>query len=911
VYDALRRPTGTFVLDRDGVLRMTGRTVYGEAIPEPEQLNLRGRVVQVYDQAGVTETDEYDFKGNPLVIARRLAKSYKTDPDWSEEAELEETKYAVRTRYDALNRQTEAVAPDGSVLRTSYNESNLPQAIEANLRGESAPDGSPSWTPFVTNIDYDPRGRRTKLEYGNGAVTTFAYDPLTYRLSKLETRRQRADYPADCPDSPSAEWPGCGVQQLSYVYDPVGNITRVRDDAQQTVFFRNRRIEPGASYTYDALNRLIEAAGREHLGLAGGEAGAPVMPDADNRFHSGLAHPGDGLALGTYVERYDYDAVGNLLSVRHRGSDPAQPGWRRCYQYATDSNRLLSTGAPGNPASLCETASAAVPVYAERYVYDAHGNMTAMPHLQRLEWDHADRLRSTVRQTVTATEGTPETTWYVYDAAGRRVRKVTESQAPDGVEPIRMKERIYLGPFEIYREFRGDGVAVELERETLHLMDGERRVAIVETRTLGAGDEPERLIRYQLGNHLGSAALELDDRARVISYEEYYPFGSTSYQAVRLSTETPKRYRYSGKERDEESGLYCHDARYYSPWLGRWTSADPLGIADGVNAYAAFHGNPIRYVDPTGLANEPSNFIEYAETKGIGLERMKELGVEGRVEVGLGQHPSTGKYMLLQGGAGDVGFGDLIAIGHSHTGSDKMASPSNADLDLFEARNIKEHWIYGEEQGWGRITFDENTKSFEAMRTKNGNIVSTTFTENPNYNPEDLSLQSRMSRWVPGKQSVVVENATLDPATFKEGSITERGGGSSRQIVEKPQTSVEEMPRRSLSSRVGTAIDTATPGAAKALEVAGIAYAAYDITTKTAETTREKGALMGAAQAGKTTAKHATAALWFAAGGALALTLVTGGVAAPLAAAAVGALFAAGGTYATHSLIDTYTPDLK
>ncbi len=45
--------------------------------------------------------------------------------------------------------------------------------------------------------------------------------------------------------------------------------------------------------------------------------------------------------MGTYVERYAYDAVGNLLSMRHRRNDPAHPGWKRCYQYATDSNRLL------------------------------------------------------------------------------------------------------------------------------------------------------------------------------------------------------------------------------------------------------------------------------------------------------------------------------------------------------------------------------------------------------------------------------------------------------------------------------------------------------------------------------------------------------------------------------------------
>ena len=120
-----------------------------------------------------------------------------------------------------------------------------------------------------------------------------------------------------------------------------------------------------------------------------------------------------------------------------------------------------------------------------------------------------------------------------------------------------MKERVYLGGFEIYREFAGDGATVTLERETLHVMDDKQRVALVETKTTDQAAPPNTLpaalTRYQFGNHLGSACLELDADAQVISYEEYTPYGSTSYQAVRSQTETPKRYRYTGQERDEEN----------------------------------------------------------------------------------------------------------------------------------------------------------------------------------------------------------------------------------------------------------------------------------------------------------------------------------------------------------------------
>jgi RHS repeat-associated protein len=158
-----------------------------------------------------------------------------------------------------------------------------------------------------------------------------------------------------------------------------------------------------------------------------------------------------------------------------------------------------------------------------------------------------------------------------------------------------------LGSFEIYREYAGDGQTVTLARETLHLMDDKQRIALVETRTQGSDPAPAQLIRYQLGNHLGSVSLELDDQAQIISYEEYYPYGSTSYQAVSSQTETPKRYRYTGKERDEESGLYYYGFRYYAPWLARWCSTDPAGTADGTNLYLNVRANPLRQVDPNGL----------------------------------------------------------------------------------------------------------------------------------------------------------------------------------------------------------------------------------------------------------------------------------------------------------------------
>ncbi len=228
--------------------------------------------------------------------------------------------------------------------------------------------------------------------------------------------------------------------------------------------------------------------------------------------------------------------------------------------------------------------------------------MLRMPHLggglpgPNMHWDYKDQLRQTDL-------GGGGTAFYVYDASGQRVRKVWE-KAPGLTE-----ERIYLGGFEIFRKHGGPIGAntATLERETLHVMDDKQRIALVETRTLdtaGNDQAPRQLIRYQFGNHLGSASLELDEQAQIISYEEYAPYGSSTYQAVRSQTETAKRYRYTGKERDEESGLYYFGGRYGLPWLARWTQCDPKGFVDGPNLYQYASNSPVRYTDPTGFGPE-------------------------------------------------------------------------------------------------------------------------------------------------------------------------------------------------------------------------------------------------------------------------------------------------------------------
>jgi YD repeat-containing protein len=131
---------------------------------------------------------------------------------------LEAEGFTTRATFDALNRPVTQTTPDNSTIRRTYNEANLLETIDANLRGETAAE-QPVWKPFVTDIDYHAKGQRERVVYGNGVTTTYNYDPLTFRLVRLQTLRDSEP-----------------LQDLSYTIDPMGNITHIEDDAQQTIY---------------------------------------------------------------------------------------------------------------------------------------------------------------------------------------------------------------------------------------------------------------------------------------------------------------------------------------------------------------------------------------------------------------------------------------------------------------------------------------------------------------------------------------------------------------------------------------------------------------------------------------------------------------------------------------------------
>jgi hypothetical protein len=183
--------------------------------------------------------------------------------------------------------------PDHSITCPTP-QANLLEAIHVNLRGKTHPNNEPIWTPFVTNIDYNAKGQRVLIEYGmldstgnSKARTQYDYDRDTFRLTQLLTTRSL----------------NTQLQSLNYAYDPVGNITAIRDEAQPVIFFDQ---QVGRTPLRRRAYRLIEAEGRaRRAGRPAPLSTSPVI--APNRTMSGPCASTPGA---------DYDPVGNICDAR-------------------------------------------------------------------------------------------------------------------------------------------------------------------------------------------------------------------------------------------------------------------------------------------------------------------------------------------------------------------------------------------------------------------------------------------------------------------------------------------------------------------------------------------------------------------------------------------------------------------
>ncbi|MGJ0483198.1 MAG: toxin TcdB middle/N-terminal domain-containing protein [Methylomicrobium sp.] len=589
-YDEGNRPNRLWA--RDGLnqpLTLRELSIYGDrpesslSIDAARQKNLLGKPYRHYDEAGLTTVPAYDFKGNPLSQIRQVIRdevlltAYQNGAernwdiaafrvDWQApagtpldayaQALLDSAAYETSTSYDTLNRikslrYPQDVTGQRPELLPVYNRAG--GLAQVKLNGET----------YVREIAYSAKGQRVLIAYGNGVMTRYAYDPHTFRLLRLRTERYSQ------PETDRYQPGGEALQDFAYRYDLVGNMLEIQDSTPAGGILNNpaaalfsgplaQLLASGDTlirqFDYDPIYRLLSATGRE----------CDQAPDSPPWLD--LPRCTDLTRTRAYTQRYRYDPLGNMQQLQHQLAGGAA---NREFALVAGNNRLDSVTIGQN-------------VY--RYAYDSNGNMIRENLNRRFDWDHSDRLKAFSTQTDGAEPSVHAQ--YLYDAAGMRVKKLVRKQGGQYAVTV------YVGGlFEYHRSVQGGAVQ---ENNTLHVMDDQSRIALIRIGN-PFPDDTTPAVKYHLGDHLGSSHVVIGGDGAWVNREEYTPYGETSFGSF-----ARKRYRFTGKERDEESGLNYHAARYYAAWAARWMSADPIGIKGGANIYAYSSDNPIVFLDYNG-----------------------------------------------------------------------------------------------------------------------------------------------------------------------------------------------------------------------------------------------------------------------------------------------------------------------
>lgn len=549
-YDNLQRTVVVTEQARGEQPRVVERLSYADADDVFAQHNQCGRLIRHDDPAGTRLIHNYGLAGAEQVESRRMLTDFDL-PDWPSDPEhrdvlLEEQSYVTRYVFfptGELQRQIDAM----------NNAQTFHHDVAGKLSAMWLHPASAGRQPkcLVSAIRYNAHEQIEHETAGNRVTTRAEYSPEDGRLLKLS----------------AAVGEQTPLQNLHYVYDPVGNIVSLEDKTQAVTYFNQQRIEPVSRYRYDSLYQLVEAEGWEVSQPSHG----PALPDL-------LPTPLDPNQRRNYTQTFDYDAAGNLLTRHHSGA-PGFSMFTSAY-----SNRSLAQRDDGSLPGEPQISQG----------FDRAGNQLELQHGQAMSWDVRNQLR---RVTLVQRQDEPDDDeGYVYDRPGHRLRKTRLSQTSG--QTLKSEVR-YLPGLEVHREANGK------ERHVISVEAGRNQVRMLHWPDGGESDQ----LRYSLSDHLGSSTLELDEGAGVLSLEHYYPFGGTACWAGKSALVAKyKTIRYSGKERDA-TGLYYYGYRYYAPWLQRWVNPDPAWDVDGLNLFRVLRNSPVSLREYTGLSPVPPNNV--------------------------------------------------------------------------------------------------------------------------------------------------------------------------------------------------------------------------------------------------------------------------------------------------------------
>ena len=588
----------------------------------------------------------------------------------------------TRYAYDTLGRMTSRHHPDADAA-TLYKYDDLGRMrFSQDARQRAA--GSSNATRKVTYTVYDDFGRVTRV--GEAAANFSELDPersypfendasswrsrMTYdgggdlvaggeiegggpnyaqgRLTKAQENTD-ADAAAEVVHRYAYDHLGnvrvkqveieglAGTKTLEYVYDLAGRITGIiyPDGAQ-------------ARYAYDGAGRLArvgDARGMtlaEYTHTAAGNIKTHAVGD-DVVTGTYAYNPREWVTdidyAGTFRSKLTYDLAGNVTRQEYSHGSAAS----KTADYAYDAlYRITSFDLTGGTS--------------RDYAYDRSGNLKSMvTGSSRLTYNYSGTSTPNRLDSTTGTGGQA----YVYNQNGWMTRKGADTVRYDYrglttgygsarylMDPDRRRVKKTVGTAKTYY-LRGPGgnVLAEYSGQSLsakYIYAGSKRIARI------AGDSAS----YYLADHLGSTRSLVDDEGAVTAAYDYWPYGKVLASSGSGST----HFRFTGHERDAESGLDYMLTRNYAYDVGRFLRPDPMQDEyPGLSPYAYANNNPLKYVDPDGM------IIELASN----LKPEQRARLQGYLD---NLHKSqTGKFIYDEVHGSDViftiGFDEDIAKG--------------------------------------------------------------------------------------------------------------------------------------------------------------------------------------------------------------------------------------------------------
>lgn len=540
---------------RDGteaILLQTRR--YSDGVDNAEKYNCRGQCTEIRNGAGTETFTEFDISGKNKSFSRRFWSVRDRSVDLNHPPEAESREWINRSDLSAagaVRRLSLSCRESGQersvyIRRNGYNRRGL-------LVSSGLTDKSGKQHVLLKSADYHANDACQQEMLGNGVTRYYAQEHFTKRLLRISTWR---------PAENATRYP---IQDISYQYDPAGNVTERYDQGREDQYFDNLRITAHNQYHYDSCYRLRYAAGREALN-GGKNTITPLISGSQQ--------------LVNYQRWYDYDNAGNMTQLRHTAG---QNSWTQVFSVSPESNRSLPQ--PVSPSEV------------ERF-FDSFGHLKESNGIRFSRDSQQQLIRA---DGVRRANGATDYEFYQYDSSGQRCSKLS-SRIADGITQSRRRETVtYISGMRLC-EYDYEGKPQGSHYSLSFPLAGHSAVVCLSEQEPEKNETPLSLLRYNCLDAQGSVALELSAEGDIITQEEYYPFGGTSLFSSRSESEADYKYhRYSNKERDNLTGLYDYGFRYYAPWLCRWISPDPLGIADGMNTYCMVHNNPVTYRDTAGL----------------------------------------------------------------------------------------------------------------------------------------------------------------------------------------------------------------------------------------------------------------------------------------------------------------------